>query len=584
MAEDGKRFEDLTPGAENKLIIGFDFGTTYCGIGYAESSRLQRNAARGFSQWPGTQQHTITSDKVPTKIRYDGPKPQWGFLIPSGLPSSQVMDLFKLDLEPSLYKLDAVSDPTAPRRSPQETDKLMTDYMTELVTYVMTRLRADLKAEVIDAVPIQVVLTVPAIWTDLAKEKTRAACHKAFRSVCAGALEIKTLSEPEAAAIFALHTMDRADLGQGDAFVVCDAGGGTVDLISYVVNSLAPILDVVEAAPGSGGLCGSVFLNKLFEKFLQARYSHLQGYEPKWVDEVMDMFERTLKREMNTALTQGTYTLRVGGLANDAAVGSKAGKIVIPGRDLFDVFEPIIQEIQRLVQAQIRASDRTIKAVLLVGGFGTSTYLRERLTNQLQAQGIKVLQVEGAWRAVVSGAVLKGLAWNSPDYRDAMPRIGARRARKHHGFEIEMPYVAELHGAFEGRRFWSGMDGCHMLHAMSWFLRYDEHIVENHAIPHYFSVRSHARIAAIDLIIFTDALSATREAPLVRDHNVVLVCQVRADLSQIPDDQITQRRGADGKQYYEISAHVEALYETELAMYTLVHEGKRYDTVTVKFS
>lgn len=38
------------------------------------------------------------------------------------------------------------------------------------------------------------------------------------------------ISEPEAAAIYALDRIDKHDLQIGDTFVLCDAGGGTVDL------------------------------------------------------------------------------------------------------------------------------------------------------------------------------------------------------------------------------------------------------------------------------------------------------------------------------------------------------------------
>jgi hypothetical protein len=37
----------------------------------------------------------------------------------------------------------------------------------------------------------------------------------------------------------------------GDAFVICDAGGGTVDLISYEVTALDP-LELKELIPGTG--------------------------------------------------------------------------------------------------------------------------------------------------------------------------------------------------------------------------------------------------------------------------------------------------------------------------------------------
>jgi hypothetical protein len=47
---------------------------------------------------------------------------------------------------------------------------------------------------------------------------------------------------------------------------VCDAGGGTVDLITYQVAEIQPSLELAELVPGSGGMAGSLLLNKRFEE------------------------------------------------------------------------------------------------------------------------------------------------------------------------------------------------------------------------------------------------------------------------------------------------------------------------------
>ncbi len=59
------------------------------------------------------------------------------------------------------------------------------------------------------------------------------------------------IKEPEAAALYTMHSLDFS-LNIGDVFVVCDAGGGTVDLISYEVLGLSPTLQVKEIVPGTG--------------------------------------------------------------------------------------------------------------------------------------------------------------------------------------------------------------------------------------------------------------------------------------------------------------------------------------------
>lgn len=84
------------------------------------------------------------------------------------------------------------------------------------------------------------------------------------------------ISEPEAAAVYALDVLDPHIIDIGDTFVLCDAGGGTVDLISYTVTALKPNLEINEATPGTGSLCGSAFLNRRFEKFLEDKL----GKEP----------------------------------------------------------------------------------------------------------------------------------------------------------------------------------------------------------------------------------------------------------------------------------------------------------------
>ena len=67
----------------------------------------------------------------------------------------------------------------------------------------------------------------------------------------AGFSPVTLIKEPEAAALYTMHSLDFT-LKVGDAFVVCDAGGGTVDLISYEVTGLTPNLQLKELVPGTG--------------------------------------------------------------------------------------------------------------------------------------------------------------------------------------------------------------------------------------------------------------------------------------------------------------------------------------------
>ena len=63
------------------------------------------------------------------------------------------------------------------------------------------------------------------------------------------------------------------------------------------------------------------------------------------------------------------------------------------------IFDHVSLQIENLVAgqiAQVREKNLEVKAILLVGGFGESKYLLERLRNAHRNEGIAVTQVVGA--------------------------------------------------------------------------------------------------------------------------------------------------------------------------------------------
>ena len=152
-------------------------------------------------------------------------------------------------------------------------------------------LKHKLPASIIKSTPIEYIITVPAVWSDNAQAKTRSCAFNAGMGK-----DLQIISEPEAAAIYALHAMDPHSIQVGDTFVLCDAGGGTVDLISYTVSELKPILKVQEAASGSGRLCGSTFLNRIFQKFLVDKLSLNSEWDEEVVEDAMKRFDLITKK------------------------------------------------------------------------------------------------------------------------------------------------------------------------------------------------------------------------------------------------------------------------------------------------
>jgi len=239
-------------------------------------------------QWPDTPNgglEGVSSDKVPTELRYEGDKCHWGFQVDDFGSRHQ---WFKLDLDPSQAR--GVSDLS--RQYPdQNAEKLCTDYLTALRAHTEQVLKHKLPQSVLRSTPIEYIITVPAVWSDAAQAKTRQCAENAGMGK-----GLQIISEPEAAAIYALHAMDPHSIKIGDTFVLCDAGGGTVDLISYTVSALKPILQVEEAAMGTGRICGSTFLNRIFQRYLTEKLGLNEEWDDEVVEDAMKRFDLVTKK------------------------------------------------------------------------------------------------------------------------------------------------------------------------------------------------------------------------------------------------------------------------------------------------
>jgi hypothetical protein len=107
-----------------------------------------------------------------------------------------------------------------------------------------------------------------------------------------------------------------------------------------------------------------------------------------------------------------------------------------------NIFEPIIKDIIGLIKEQISLARNGVSAILLVGGFGQSKYLKSRVQAAISSS-IQVLKPENGWTAVVRGAAMIGLGRTSA----SLSRVGilSRIARKHYGTELVSHYNPSQH-------------------------------------------------------------------------------------------------------------------------------------------
>lgn len=150
----------------------------------------------------------------------------------------------------------------------------------------------NLDKDVENLVTFKFIIAVPAPWSIVAKKRMSDAFVKAATLQELNRLpEVDIVSEPEATAIYTLSRCPGHGLNIGDSIVVVDAGGCTVDLVSYTIRRFTPVWELDQATTPSGGCCGSVFIDLRFKKFLIAKLGKLPGFGGKALLSAMETFD-----------------------------------------------------------------------------------------------------------------------------------------------------------------------------------------------------------------------------------------------------------------------------------------------------
>lgn len=173
--------------------------------------------------------------------------------------------------------------------SERRTDQAIVDYLSLLGADVLQRLTNYLGDELIKEYELKYVVTVPAIWSERATQRTKHAFQDAMG--LRGTQDITVISEPEAAAIHELQHMEEPIANEGDGLMILDAGGGTVDLISYVIRQLHPLV-VDEAVPGSGDVCGGATVTDRFQNWLVSKIGDLDFFDDDVLRDAVDSFDK----------------------------------------------------------------------------------------------------------------------------------------------------------------------------------------------------------------------------------------------------------------------------------------------------
>lgn len=216
-------------------------------------------------------EHQVTSQAPTRSVYTNGVLEKWGHQKPGRkTPKGSVaISMFKLYLD----ETKSVTIPPLPQGI--TVVQAISDYLKAIFDYAFTTMCSTL-GKGVDRTKLRFCLTVPAVWTEKAKITMReAAIQAGIISAHDPQDRLLPVGELEAAALYCETFIEQYDLGHKSNFLICDAGGGTVDLVVYRINDDNGETSLIEEIAGDGGMYGSVTLDLRYRQFVALKVQEL---------------------------------------------------------------------------------------------------------------------------------------------------------------------------------------------------------------------------------------------------------------------------------------------------------------------
>ncbi|KAF8247380.1 actin-like ATPase domain-containing protein [Wilcoxina mikolae CBS 423.85] len=634
--------------SKHRFVVGVDFGTTFTSVAFAHTASPEE--VKLVQTWPNGRAGNSSADQVPSEIRYTNPSTRakkWGYevsKITNSETSSEPLRWFKLLLQgqstPAAPDRDSLPLRTlvlrhghrrttehAPLRTSENAVDTVTllseraqsgdmrgsiftpptitpaqktayalqelhiapvtvveDFLSSVLKITTESIERTYETQWVRESTVEYVLTVPAIWTDSAKALMVKAAERAGFGV--HRVDFNLVSEPESAAAYTLKAIQPNDLNKNDTFIICDAGGGTVDLISYKITDLNP-LKLDESVSGTGDLCGSVFLDERFEKYIRGVLGDkvIDDMKPRSKYEMMRTWEEKVKFTFGNSedAEDDGYEVNVPGVPDNDETNVEDGFHSMQNDAVQKIFNPIVNRIIDLVKQQVLAVERKgdrVAAILLVGGFGSSEYLLKRLKETRYGRTsveLQVLQPMNARSAIARGALLRGLDGSI---------VKKRRARRFYG-SLSTTHFKEGRG-WDEHKYWDiRKEEWKVRERLNWYIKKDMVVGNTESVTLHFSRTLDDPIPAGHLIFHDDLLECNlQEAPEFKwedPYAVHRVCTVTADLTGVPQYKFRRFTNSSGQKYCSVSFDLRVTLVDEVLKFDLLYDGEVYGEATTRF-
>lgn len=190
-----------------------DCPSSYSGISWAVNGGAK--TIRLINNWPNPEARNATADKVPSIISYAGGPSKWGYDV--DVTREECFRWIKVLLETESRYANVVEPVKKSNellgRLNKSAVSVVADYLRLLWNYTTEDIKKLKGADFRQIYALKVVMSVPAMWSPAAKDKTREAAKLAGLGE-----DVMLVTEPEAAALATLK--DKSDMEELQVSVV----------------------------------------------------------------------------------------------------------------------------------------------------------------------------------------------------------------------------------------------------------------------------------------------------------------------------------------------------------------------------
>ncbi|XP_060596890.1 heat shock 70 kDa protein 12A-like [Ruditapes philippinarum] len=415
------------------LVAAIDFGTTFSGWAFSFKHDFERDPTKITAKnWHGDQ---LISQKAPTcvLIKPDGRTfDSFGYTAESKyaeLVAEEKHEQWYFFRRFKMMLFDKIEDACGKQLSAKKVFSMVIKFLKDDLLEECSNQLGDS----INDKDVKWVLTVPAIWNDVAKQFMREAAIKA------GIMKEHLLIalEPEAASIFCRHLpVDKAEgeeevslasMKAGTKYMVVDAGGGTVDITFHQVIVDDKLREIHKA---SGGAWGGTRIDDEYEKFLDSLFGQdiMKKFQKQNMDDYFDMMRAFEIKKRDLKLKGANkVTIRIppslidivqenrGKQLKDIITESKyngnityvSGKIRVYPELLIALFKDTVAKIIKHMNSLLQEEKcHDCSTIVLAGGFAESYILQEAIRDAFK--GMRLIIPNGTGLVVLKGAVIFG--------------------------------------------------------------------------------------------------------------------------------------------------------------------------------